>query len=417
MDEEPPNLKLPEGPVNVLVTGGTGFFGHNLILALLAHSSVNMIHVYARRPPPTENLLSRWDALGGSLMGHPVEPTSENERVLQSAGPNAVFANDRVRVFRGHITDRVRLKEAMAGCHIVFHACGDTRWWNAINSEQYATNVEGTKVAFEVAESCPSVKRFIYTSTVDVMGHDDCPRDVMGYPDNGSRHPNTTGVLDETHPRSRYSYTGFGYHYADTKRQAEEYLLSTGSCMLTIIRPGSMLGPWDVSDQYGRLFAELKQHSLAGIPSGGTSFCHVQDVARAHIKAAFRPVSLQSSKNPPIYICAGENVTYRQLFYAMRAMLKDYHDDNSATIGVCCGGCERIPRWLLVVYAWCCERHSNLWSGEEPELNPGMARYMSCHAYYSSAKAERDLGYPPQAQRWLAAIVESYEWYRVRGRF
>ncbi len=427
--------------VNVVVTGGTGFFGHNLVRALLEDPRVALVHVVARNPPPTEGKLSSWRTAQASLAKGELEPSREDERVLQSSEPNAVFDNPRVRFFRGDINNESLLREAAEDCYAMFHACGDTRWWNAKNAEQRITNVDGTRTALKVARAV-GIKQFVYTSTVDVMGHYDPAIDV--YKDVPAAAAGKEGVLDETYPGpphkyyvtaneiyqstipQHYSYAGFGYNYADTKRDAERFVLDEAdgyraggdtSLRITVIRPGSMLGPWDVTDQYGRLFGELKSHSLAGIPCGGTSICHVEDVAHAHITAAFAP-SLAHS----VYICAGANVSYEQLFLVMRGMLEAYHDThtNLATPigGVCGGHMQIIPRSLLVVYAWLCEQHSNWWSGCEPELNPGMARYMSCHAYYSSERAERELNYPTQTpRRWLEAIAESYHWYRVRGRF
>jgi len=385
--------------VNVLVTGGTGFFGHNLVAALLADHRVGNIHVYSRNPPPTENRLSRWGCDGRSLLGHSMEPSSSEERILQSDRPNAVFADDRVRCFKGDICDAHALTEAAKGCSVFFHACGDTRWWNAKNDEQYYTKVQGTVTALRVALAEDStIRAFIYTSTVDVMGHSE------------------EGPLDENH--IGYSYKGFGYHYADSKRFAEGLVLDKHNAFLqrgkriAIIRASSMLGPWDVSNQYGRLFGELKQRSLAGVPCGGTSVCHAQDVARAHITAAFA-----DKLEHTVYICAGINMSYRQLFLTMRQMLVAYRQDNSEPIGGCCGAFQILPRWLLVAYGWGCELHSDWWSGSAPEINPGLARYMSCNAYYLSDRAHRELGYPDQESRWIEAISESYDWYRRRGRF
>jgi dihydroflavonol-4-reductase len=413
-----------EQKVNVLVTGGTGFFGHALVKHLLADHRVGKINVFARGPPPTEMTLSalvKTKMFSGTFPGYEVyhhapeggdfgkhERVPETECVPRS-DINEIFdgfdAKNRIQLFYGDIaSDEAVLVEAMRGCAIVFHACGDTRWWNKINSRQYATNAVGTNSAYNRAQEL-SVKRFIYTSTVDVMGHN-----AAG------------GSLDESSDIwADYSYRGFGYHYADSKRAAEEHLLTASDGNgpeVVIIRPGSMLGAWDVTDKYGRLFKELKNQSLAGIPPGGTSVCHVDDVARAHIAAAFLSSPLLRASGG-VFITAGANVTYRELFHTMRRKLKGYKTMPS-TIGFA-GSCglEVIPRTLLVAYGWLCEQWSNNVSDREPEINPGMARYMSCMAFYSSNHASKYLGYPDEKalqQRWLDAIDQSYNWYCKRGR-
>jgi dihydroflavonol-4-reductase len=404
-----------EARVNVLVTGGTGFFGHNLIKLLLADPRIGKINVYARHPPPTERKLSalvaeRIITAVGQCDGY-ASDVLHKDCVGQSDDENAIFgsfdAKNRIQLFYGDIArNESILIQAMTGCSIVFHACGDTRWWNAINSSQYMTNVIGTTMVLNRAADL-GVKRVIHTSTVDVMGHG-------------------PGVINEDYWKE-YSFADFGYNYADTKRDAELSISlfnnsrgpigllgrSVALPEVVIIRPGSMLGAWDVTDKYGRLFKEIKEKSLAGIPSGGTSVCHVEDVAKAHIAAAFLP-SETLDKSGRVFICAGDNMTYRELFHAMRRMLK--MDSNGKTIGFLgpCG-CEVIPRPILVAYGWLCELWSTHVSKKEPEINPGMARYMSCNAFYDSSLAVKYLGYAGEG-RSAQAIADSHEWYRVRGR-
>jgi dihydroflavonol-4-reductase len=382
---------------SVLVTGGTGFFGHNLVAALVEDDRVAWVHVYARHPPPTEYKLSNYrpDGSPEGGGGKDLEPCPIFERVLQNDGPNAVFAHAKVIFHKGSITDRVELESVMEECSMVFHACGDTRWWNAVEDEQYETNVTGTMTALELAVENPTITRFIYTSTVDVMGS------VGG------------GRLTEGEQGDP-----FDYHYAVTKTEAEAFVLRHAKhkhdrLRITVIRPGSMVGPWDVTNQYGRLFKELKHRSLLGVPCGGTSVCHVADVARAHVAAAFAP-SLEHT----VYVCAGANMLYQQMFRDMRAQLHGQDEFlYKAAIGPCCMPCEVMPEAVLVLYGWCCEQYSNWVSGKEPEVNPGMARYLSQYAYYTSGRAQDELGYPTQsAIRWEEACKEALAWYTRRGR-
>ncbi len=132
----------------VLVTGGTGFFGHNLVKALLETDNVGDIRVYSRHDPPTELELSRYDHQGRNLLGPGVEPCPEAERVTQAISPTGIFLDQRVTWLKGDICDAVSLRDAMEGCDVVFHACGDTRWWGAIDEQQRLTNVDGTSCLF-----------------------------------------------------------------------------------------------------------------------------------------------------------------------------------------------------------------------------------------------------------------------------
>jgi nucleoside-diphosphate-sugar epimerase len=143
---------------------------------------------------------------------------------------------------------------------------------------------------------------------------------------------------------------------------------------VVVILPASMIGPYDVTLQYGRLFAELRDGKVAAVPCGGVSFNHVEAVAEAHIAAADRGVPGER------YICAGEAVTYRRLFETIAAKVSARAPRLTA------------PPWLLIAYGWGDEAIAGL-TGKPPQINPGMAYYMSCKAYFCSDKAVAALGY------------------------
>lgn len=408
-----------EDKITVLVTGGTGFFGHNLVLCLLEECpEVGQINVLARHAPPTENVLSNFSRVvcstahshtegctgwGGGLKDMEPIPGGYKEAVAKSNGPNAVFADkERVHVFRGDITDVGLVEQAMHECKWVFHACGDTSWWWKNDDRQRLTNVKGTQIVCQAATDSATVTRLIHTSTVDVMG---CGETWS--------HPWGTTLLREDHPWESYSYKGFGYNYGDTKREGEEIARSyahphdsgctyVGNLEVVVIRPASMIGPWDVTNQYGRVFMDLKKGSMPMVPCGGTSWCHVRGVSQAHVVAAQKSAE---EVNGEVFICAGENESYKDVFSRMARCIKSKHVKAPSF---------EAPMWILWIYGLLCELWSIGWSRSHPEINPGMARYMSCHAHYYSGKAKRVLGYDPGSLR--EAIEDSYIWYCKRGR-
>ena len=52
-------------------------------------------------------------------------------------------------------------------------------------------------------------------------------------------------------------------------------------------------------------------------------------------------------------------------------------------------------------------------SGREPFLTLDSLRMARHHMYYSSAKAERELGY--KARPYAEALVEALDWFRAQG--
>jgi dihydroflavonol-4-reductase len=320
-----------------LVTGATGFLGTNLVRALVAEG---------------------WQVRAFGL------PGSETRDLPQQA--EVVF---------GDVTRPDDVDAAVRGMDVVFHVAGDTSFWRRRFARQRAVNVDGAAL---VAESClrHGVRRLVHTSTVDALGYD------------------PAGPADETWPH--YNYGGTGYHYADTKREGERRVRA---CIdrgldVVVIYPGSILGPFDFTLQYGRLFFDLRDGKVPACPSGGAPFAHVVEVARAHVAAATRGQSGEG------YICAGVNAPYRALFQAIAERFGRAAPRLT------------LPQWALVPYARALEV-SSFFTGAPPEVDPGMARYLSVNAYYDCSKAVRTLGYRVVP---LARMVEdAHAWYRDNG--
>src|ERR1700704_2256025 len=69
----------------------------------------------------------------------------------------------------GDLRDAASLKNAVAGCEVVFHVAADYRLWVRDPEQMYRSNVDGTKAIIRAAQEC-GVRRVIYTSSVATMG-------------------------------------------------------------------------------------------------------------------------------------------------------------------------------------------------------------------------------------------------------
>lgn len=323
-----------------LVTGATGFLGANLVSALVQQG---------------------WQVRAFGLPGSNIDAIKQWP----------------VEVLYGDITHPSDVDAAVEGSEIVFHLAGDTSWWEKRFARQRAINVDGV---VNVAEAClkHGVKRIVHTSTVDALGY------------------NPAGIAGESW--TIYNYGGTGYNYADTKREGERRLrqyLAKGLDAV-VIYPGSMIGPYDFTLQYGRLFFQLRDGKVPGCPPGGVSFGHVAEVARAHIAAAIK------GRTGAGYICAGVNVTYRELFQT----IAERFGKSAPAI--------TFPRWAFVGYGYLLQTIARI-TNKPPEVDPGMARYMSVKAFYDSSLAIKELDYKIVP---LAAMVEdAHQWYKLNGYF
>ena len=321
-----------------LVTGATGFLGTNLVHALVKDG---------------------WEVRAFGL------PGSET-KYIQSLP---------VEIMLGDVTIPDDTDKAVQGMEVVFHVAGDTSFWKKNFERQRRINVDGP---VNVANACLKygVKRLVHTSTVDTLGY------------------NPTGLANETWPN--YNYGGTGYNYGDTKREGEKRVraFNARGLEVVVINPGSMIGPFDHTLQFGRLFFDLRDGKVPGCPKGGAPFAHVTEVARAHIAAA------RKGRPGEGYICGGVNITYRELFQAIA------------------GKCNKsapplnFPRWALVAYGYAMEFISDF-TNKPPDMNPGQARYMTVYAHYDSSKAMHELDFKIVPVSKM--IDDAYAWYQEHG--
>lgn len=237
--------------MRVLVTGGTGFVGSQLIAALIKRGD-------------TVRVLRRANSKTLALDGLTVEHAFGD--ILE---PEAVAA-------------------AVAGCEVVYHVAALSSYWRAQRPQIYRVNVEGTR---SVMEAClrAGVPRVVHTSSVAAIG---IPRD--GRP------------ADETMIFDRLSAT---FAYADSKHRAEEevYRAIDRGLSAVIVNPAAVYGAGDHNLISGSMVVEMARRSVPCVPPGGLCVVDVEAVAQGHIAAAER------GRVGERYILGGENLTLRQI--------------------------------------------------------------------------------------------------------
>jgi len=314
----------------------------------------------------------------GTNLVHELVKSGWNVRVIVRKTSNTNYIKSLpIEIVVGDITNEADLDAAVVGCDIVFNVAGDTSFWKKNFEKQRIVNVETPSI---IAKACikNGVKRLIHTSTVDIFG---C---------------NPKGITNENW--TDYNFANMGYNYSDTKREGEKRLLEFNKKGLevVVVYPGSMIGPFDFTLQYGRLFFELRDGKVPGCPVGGASFCHVKDVAKAHIEVATKGVPGEG------YICAGENISYKALFDLIAAKF-----DKKAPSLI-------LKRWMMVTYGFIMQTFSEF-TNKAPEMDLGNARYMSMNAWYDSSKAIKTLGY--KISTTTKSIDDAYVWYEQNGFF
>ena len=296
--------------------------------------------------------------------------------LVRASSPRANLVNFPGSLIEGDLRDPAAVARAMAGASALFHVAADYRLWARDPEEIVANNRDTTRTVMRAALGA-GVTRIVYTSSVATIL------------------PDPAGAADETRPATEQTVVGA---YKRSKVVAErlvEAMIRDEGLPAIIVHPSTPIGPGDVKPTpTGRIIVEAANGRIPAFVDSGLNLVHVDDVARGHLLAMAR------GRIGGRYILGGQDVT-------LAAML--------ATVARAVGRMPptiRLPRGPLFPLAWVGERIA-LVTGKEPMLTRDALR-MAAHAmYYSSAKAERELGYV--ARPHGEAVADAVAWFRAAG--
>ena len=284
-----------------------------------------------------------------------------------------------VEIAEGDLNDRASLREAARGCGAVFHVAADYRLWVADPAPMYKTNVDGSVNVLAAAAEA-KVERVVYTSSVAVLGIK----------------PDKTPA-DETTPVSLEQMIGA---YKRSKFLAEQAVVRSANELdlnVVIVNPSTPIGPGDVRPTpTGRVILDAAAGRMPAYVDTGLNIVHVDDVARGHLLA------LRFGLRGERYILGGRDLSLREIL-----QLVGEHTGRPATN-------LRLPHWAVYPIAAVGEAVA-LFTKREPRATLDGVRMAQKHMYFSSAKAERELGYrarPPEQ-----AIADAIDWFKSHGYF
>ena len=287
------------------------------------------------------------------------------------------LADPRLEIVEGDLLDAGSIERAMKDIRFLFHVAADYRLWARNPDDIIRTNVEGSRLVMAAALRA-GVKRIVYTSSVATLA----PR------------PDGT-PSDETFPLDAKSATG-AYKYS--KVAAERMvaaMIAEQNLPAVIVNPSTPIGPGDVRPTpTGRIIVEAAAGRMPGFIDTGLNLVHVDDVAAGHLLA------WQNGRIGERYILGGQNV-----------LLGDMLRDIARYVGRASPRL-RLPRRLLFPIAYGAEAIAHF-TGREPFVTTTGLRLAKDRMFFSSAKAERDIGY--RARPYGEAIANAIVWFRQNG--
>ncbi|NBC37851.1 NAD-dependent epimerase/dehydratase family protein [Novosphingobium sp. FSY-8] len=308
-------------------------------------------------------------------------------RELAAAGHNvrgivrASSVTGNLADFPGDITtadlrDEDAVRAAMVGATQVYHVAADYRIWAPDPQEIVANNLAMTRAVMRGALAA-GAGRVVYTSSVATLlpGH--------GEPS------------DETRPATPEQAVGA---YKRSKVVAErlvEQMVASEGLPAVIVNPSTPIGPRDIKPTpTGRILVECAQGKMPAYVESGLNLVHVQDVARGHLLAAERGVVGRR------YVLGGQDVRLGEMLAEICAQVGRKPPTVRLPVA---------PLFPLAVGA-------ELWArvtGQEPFLTCDALRMARHHMYYSSARAQAELGYT--ARPWQEAVRDALGWFRGAG--
>jgi dihydroflavonol-4-reductase len=295
-------------------------------------------------------------------------------RALLAAGIG-VRALARRQSLRANL-DGLAIRAGTEGTRYVFHVAADYRLWAPDPDEIMRANVEGTRVVMEAAAAA-GIERIVYTSSVATLK----PRDD-GKP------------ADETRPLTENEAIGA---YKKSKVAAERLVLAMVNDGLpaVIVNPSAPIGPRDRRPTpTGRLIVEAASGRIPAFVDTGLNIVHVDDVAAGHL------VALRKGEIGERYVLGGENMTLAELLARIARLVGRRPPRIS------------LPRWPLYPVAYAAEAIARF-TKREPLATVDGLRMSEYLMYFTSAKAERELGYRPRPAE--EAITDAVDWFRDAG--
>lgn len=328
-------------------------------------------------PPRAKTvLLTGADGFLGSNVARVLVDRGYAVRALVEKGRDTgTLSGVKVERVEGSLLDLAALPSLVAGADAIVHTAASTAVWPDRIPSMRALNVEAALSLAEAARNA-GVKTFVHVGSASSFAWG--PRDKPG---------------SEEGP---YGSGRFGVDYMDTKREAQDRVLSLDApgFRVVVVNPTFMFGPYDSKPSSGEMIIALASGSVPGYTDGGRSFADVRSVARGIALA------LEKGRGGQCYILGGENLPYREAFGVI-----------ARTVGALPPK-HRMPAWASLAFGALGSALAAL-TGKAPRLSLAMAKISLEGQYYDSAKATRELGYLPG--RLEDAVAAAAAWFRERG--
>ncbi|MDR3518932.1 MAG: NAD-dependent epimerase/dehydratase family protein [Azospirillaceae bacterium] len=282
-----------------------------------------------------------------------------------------------VEIVVGSLTDRASLDHAVRGSRALYHVAADYRLWVRDPAAMNRVNVDGTRALMQAAQVA-GVERIVYTSSVAALG-------LVGDGTPGTE-DTPVGLADMVGP------------YKQSKFLAEQVvreMVARDGLPAVIVNPSTPVGPRDIKPTpTGRIIIEAAAGRMPAFVDTGLNLVHVDDVAAGHLLA------FEKGRIGACYILGGEDMSLARMLAEIATLV----GRRPPTI--------RLPRQAIIPFAMVAELIAGL-TGREPFATRDGLRMARKKMFFSSARAQRELGYAPRPAR--DGLADAVAWFRDAG--
>lgn len=317
--------------------------------------------------------------LGGRLARR-LREAGHDVRLLVRAPARALeLAAEGFEMVAGDLATGQGFAEAVAGRDAVVHTAAQVKNWSRHPEEFERTNVGGSWALAEAAQAA-GVRRFLYTSSFFALG-----------PSPDGRPVDESALSAAPPPR-------FFNDYHSTKYRAARLLPAFRERGLDVVMvfPSVIFGPGTETEgnHVARILRMVQEMKFPGLVGGGGqrwNLGYVDDIVEGH------RLALESAPPGSAYVLGGEDCVLRDLLALAAPRLAVPTPKRVLGYGLChfLAGLEEFKARL---------------TGLPPQLTHGEVEIYRHDWVYSSARAERELGY--RVTPLLTALERTIAWLR-----
>ena len=314
----------------------------------------------------------------GSAVARIAQQKGYAVRVLvRPTSPRTNVVDLDAEIVTGDMRDETSMRAALRGVRYLLHVAADYRLWAPDPDEIERANLEGAVATMRAARA-EGVERIVYTSSVATL-----------------KVTSAGDPSDENRPLTAEQAIGVYKRSKVLAERAVERMIAQDGLPAVIVNPSTPIGPRDVKPTpTGRIIVEAALGKIPAFVDTGLNLVHVDDVAAGHFLA------LERGKIGERYILGGENLPLQQMLADIAALT----GRKAPTVS--------LPRWPLYPLAVGAEAVARF-TKREPFVTVDGLKMSKNKMYFSSAKAERELGY--RARPYREGLSDALEWFRQAG--